>query len=123
MKVHNDHNLPLDNRAITRLSVAAARVVWFFLGPFSLMLILYGIVTMGSGWATGLDAAFFVIVGLMVYCRWIEQRSGQAITVEGKPATWDDFRRYVKVLLPLAVAAWVVANALGNHILTTTVES
>ena len=33
------------------------------------------------------------------------------------PATWDDFRRYVKDLLPLAVAARVMANGLCNHLL------
>lgn len=101
---------------ITRFSVLVARVTWFFVGPLALLLLLIGIVNVGSGWATALDVLFFCFVGLMVWCRWVEQRSGQATTVYGEPATPEHFRRYVRTLLPSAAGAWLVANLLGNHI-------
>jgi hypothetical protein len=65
--------------------------MWFMLGPATLVGITYGIVNGGSGWLTGLDAAYLVVIALMVSGRWYEQRSGMAMTAEGKPATWETF--------------------------------
>jgi hypothetical protein len=84
-------------------------------GPFILFLILISIVRLGTGWLTALDAAYFVVVAAMILCRWFDQRSGQASTTTGAPATWADFRRYALLLPPLAIGAWVLANVLGNH--------
>lgn len=96
-----------------------ARTTWLLAGPFALLVTLYGIVNTSSGWVTTLDAVFFVIVGLMIGCRWAEQRSGQGTSAYGEPSTWADFQRYVKALVPLALGAWMVANVLGNHILSS----
>jgi hypothetical protein len=105
-----------DRRVITTFGGLFLRAMWFFAGPAALLLTLYGIAHAGSGWATVLDAVFFVVVGLMVWCRWIEQQSGRGTTVYGGASTWADFRRYVKTFLPLAVLAWLAANLLGNHL-------
>lgn len=103
--------------AITTFSVLFARITWFFAGPVVLFLILMKIIGSGSGWLTVLDGVFWGLVGLMVWCRWIEQRSGAATTSLGQPATWKDFRRYALALPLVAMAAWIAANALGNHLL------
>ena len=87
--------------------VLLGRLMWFLLGPLLLLFILYAIVTV-EGWFTTWDAAFGVVVALMVGGRWVEQRSGSATT-----ATVEHFKRYVRVLLPLAAGAWVAANVLG----------
>lgn len=92
------------------------RLMWMILGPILALFITYGVVTHG-GWFTPRDAAFAIIVAMMVGGRWVEQRSGSALTATGKPATVEHFRRYVRVLLPLAAGVWVVANVLGNHVL------
>ena len=92
--------------------VLLGRLMWFLLGPMLSLYILYAIVT-GEGWFTTWDAAFGVVVALMVGGRWVEQRSGSATTVTGEPATVEHFKRYVRVLLPLAAGAWVAANVLG----------
>lgn len=105
-----------DDRTITSFRVLLARVTWFFIGPLALFLLVLGIASAGSGWATALDVLFFGFVAVMVWCRWVEQRSGRATTAYGEPATSEDFRRYVLTLLPLAAGAWLVANLLGNHI-------
>ena len=100
---------------VTRFGVLFAHVVWFFLGPLTLLMILFGIVNVGSGWATVLDAVFFLLVVLIIGCRWIDQRSGQGTTDSGEPSTWDDFRRYALFAPIIAGVAWITANVLGNY--------
>ena len=112
-----DHETPEYVRPLTSITALLGRLMWFFIGPAALIFITYGIVKGGTGWLTALDAAFFVVVALMIGGRWREQRSGSAITADGRPATWQHFRRYVLAVLPAAVAIWVAANVLGNHLL------
>ena len=95
--------------------VLLGRLMWMILGPILSLFIAYAIVTR-EGWFTTWDAAFGVVVALMVGGRWVEQRSGSAMTATGEPATGKHFKRYVRVLLPLAAGVWVAANVLGNRI-------
>jgi hypothetical protein len=106
-----------NTKPVTSLFVLGARLTWVPLGPLALLGIIGGIVSQGTGWFTGLDAAFGVVLGLMLLGRWVEYRSGSATTVTGEPATPEQFRRYMTFLPPLAVAVWIVANAVGNHVL------
>ncbi len=98
-------------------NVVLGRLTWMHFGPMLLCLITFGIVTSGSGWLTTRDAAFGVVIALMAGGRWWEHRSGAAMTATGDPATEEHFSRYARILLPLAVGVWVVANVLGNHVL------
>jgi hypothetical protein len=104
--------------AITSLGVLFAHVTWFFVGPMALFLTLLCIVNVGTGWATVLDAMFFVLVGLTVWCRWFDQRSGQATNSYGESSTWADCRRYILWVPVVAGVAWIVANVIGNHFMT-----
>jgi hypothetical protein len=104
-------------KPISSLTVLGARLTRFPLGPLALLGITWGIVWQGTGWVTGLDAAFAVVVGLMVLGRWVEQRSGSATTLTGEPATLAQCRRYMTLLPPLAAGVWIVANVVGNHVL------
>lgn len=101
---------------VSSVVVLFGRLMWVILGPVLLLLITYAIVA-PAGWFTRMDATFGLVVALMVGGRWVEQRSGAAMTSTGQPATVEHFRRYVRVLLPLAAGVWVAANVLGNHIL------
>ena len=56
-------------------------------------------------------------VALMVWGRWIEQRSGGATLADGKPATWEHYH-YVRYFLPIAAVVWLIANVTGNHLLS-----
>jgi len=106
------------DQEITSVGSALTRIAWLFVGPVALCLLLFGIANTGSGWATVLDLVYFVVFGLTIFCRWSEQRSGKAMTAYGdEPSTWGHFRRYVKVIVPVGMAAWIVANAIGNHFL------
>ncbi|MFH1417304.1 MAG: hypothetical protein ABII12_03345 [Planctomycetota bacterium] len=96
--------------------VLLGRLVWVILGPMFALLITCVIVNR-AGWFTPWDAALGIVVALMVGGRWVEQRSGSAMKATGEPATVEHYKRYVRVLLPLAAGVWVAANVLGNHIL------
>lgn len=102
---------------ISSLWVLGARVTWTVLGPFALFLLSAGIVSRGTGWATALDVCFGAVVVLMLFGRWVEQRSGSATTLHGEPATLEQCKRYMIGLLLVAAALWGCANLLGNHIL------
>ena len=102
---------------IHSFSVLGARVTWIFLGPLVLLLSTWGIVAKGIGWLTWIDGLFVVVVGLMILGRWIEQRSGAATTVTGAPATQEQAKRYIMILIVTAIIVWIAANAIGNHVL------
>lgn len=71
------------------LGIVGVHLLWMFVGPFALVLLLMSIVETGSGWLTGLDIGLLIVVVLMLCARWIDQRSGQASTVYGEPSTWS----------------------------------
>ncbi|MBN1511695.1 MAG: hypothetical protein JXB13_06750 [Phycisphaerae bacterium] len=102
---------------ITSLRVLAARMIWVFFGPVALALILWQIVACGDGWRTTLDVLFAAVLALMLLARWVEQRSGEATTLMGEPATPRHWRRGSAMLFVGAIAVWVLANVLGNHVL------
>lgn len=108
---------PEGDRSITSFWLLPVRILWFAVGPVALLLTLAKIAGSDNGWLTVVDAVFWVVVGLMVGFRWLDQRSGVATNAFGEPSTWADFRRYAALLPLVALAAWLVANALGNHIL------
>ena len=101
---------------VTSVFVLSSRLMWMMLGPMLLFVTTYAIVTSDS-WFTPWDAAFCGVLALMIGGRWVEQQSGSPMTATGEPATVGHFRRYVRVLLPLAMGIWVAANLLGNYIL------
>lgn len=110
-------------KPIDSIWVLGARLTWISLGPLLLIIATTAIVSQGQGWTTFVDGVFAVAVGLMILGRWVEMRSGSATTADGQPAHWGHFRRYVQVLLPFALSVWVVANIVGNHVLTHEVSS
>jgi hypothetical protein len=101
---------------ISSLKVLGARLTWLMLGPVALALMIWAIASKGRGWLTGLNAAFFVVLGLTILGRWVEQRSGAATTLTGRPATLAHCKRYTVVLLAVAAVAWVVANLVGRAV-------
>jgi hypothetical protein len=88
---------------MSSFTVLFARLFWGLVGPFALILLGWQNLRAGNGWLTGLDVAFFAFVALMIAARWADQRSGQATTVQGKPATWTDFQRYAVSLLGIEI--------------------
>lgn len=114
---HGTDERGAERAGISSISVLFGRLMWFIIGPLVLIFVTYGIVTNGDGWLTGKNATYLVSVALMVWGRWVEQRSGCATLADGKPATWEHFRRYVRYMLPGAAVVWLAANVVGNHVL------
>jgi len=99
------------------LAAVLGRLVWMMVGPLSLALTLYYIVTSGTGWGTGVDLLYFVILLAMILGKWLEFRGGDPRTSTGDPAKPGDLRRYILMTLGVGAAVWAVANLVGNHLL------
>jgi hypothetical protein len=102
---------------ITSLAALFTRVFWMMIGPLSLVLLAFTIVRIGSGWFTWADGGYLAVLAGMLYARWWEFRTGRAKTTEGQPATEQDLRSYAQQASGLALAMWVAANVVGNHVL------
>ncbi len=103
----------------TRTSTSTAaffgRLFWLFAGPMFLMVLALNIAQRGTGWLTPIDLGYFLILGGMLLGRWLEFRSGSAMTATGEPATASDLRRYMVTAAIAGLALWAAANLLGNH--------
>jgi hypothetical protein len=84
-------------------------------GPLALLLLALGIARNGGGWLTASDGAYLMVLLAMLACRWLEFRSGQGLTAAGEPVTRAQLYRYLAVTGVLGLAAWAVANVLGNY--------
>jgi hypothetical protein len=104
-------------REISSLKVLGARLTRLFVGPLVLILIIWALASKARGWLSGLSAAFFVVLGVTILARWVEQRSGAATTMTGHPATTEQCKRYTLVLLVAAVIAWLAANLVGTYLI------
>lgn len=103
---------------ITSASVLGARLTWSFIGPAALLLITVAIVSRGEGWFTALDCWFTAVVVWMLVGRWFDHRRTSAAPAVDDPPASKPFNRYAAMLLSIAAVAWLVANVLGNHLLT-----
>jgi hypothetical protein len=102
----------------TSIGIMFARIFWMMVGPLLLVLLFFMIVRIGISWWTMADLAFFgVLVGVIV-TRWLEFLAGNPQTAAGEPATPAHLQRFVIVTLSLGIGGWVIANILGNHLLT-----
>ena len=99
------------------LAAVLGRLVWMMVGPLALVLTLYYVVTSGTGWRTGADVLYFVILLAMIVGKWIEFRGGDPRTSSGEPVKPGDLRRYILMTLVLGTILWAVANLVGNHLL------
>jgi hypothetical protein len=102
----------------TPLSAILGRLFWMMAGPLGLVLAIYFIITSGSGWLTTADLLYFGILGGMILGRWLEFRGGSPETSTGEPSTAADLRRYVLTAVCAGPVVWVVANLVGNHLLS-----
>jgi len=115
--MHPQPTIPPNTPPALSLKFALARLFWLYVGPMTLLLTSFSIVRAGSGWATHLDGLFFAVLGLTVFARWYELQSGRGCDGYGNPATMAALPGYLRVVAPIALAAWVIANMLGNHLL------
>lgn len=84
-----------------------------FIGPATLLLLAYTLATNQKGWFGAASITFLVILMVVMVSRWFDPQ-----TSEGEPTTSAHLRRYTISTLGAGLAAWLVANLLGNHWLT-----
>jgi len=99
----------------TSSSALFGRLFWMMIGPLTLVLTLYYIVTAGGNSRAFAHAVYFVVLLGMILGKWLEFRGGNPLTSAGDPATPADLRRYVLAVLVGGPIVWVVANLAGNH--------
>lgn len=107
----------LQPRAATPLRFLFVRVFWMALGPAVMLGALFSIVNSGTGWLTARDAVYVAALAATVALRWYDFRHGDPTKPTGEPATEADMRWYTVTWVGGGALAWVLANALGNHIL------
>jgi hypothetical protein len=92
-------------------------MIWLFVGPLAMVLTLVSITQRGTGWATFHDALFFGLLLTSVAARWIDAVNGDPVISGGDAVDTRGARQYTMWVVGAGVAAWVVANAIGNHLL------
>jgi len=111
----NSHSSNSDRR-VTPRHVVLPRLTWFFFGPCGLAFSGLALVTGKGSWITPPSIIYLVVLGAMAGGRYLEQRSGHGLNAAGEPATWDDFRKYVRNVIPALFGVWVVLNTIGMFV-------
>jgi hypothetical protein len=101
---------------VTSFVAVGAHLFWIFAGPVVLALLLIAIALRRTAEFSTLDIAYFLVAGAVLACRWIDQRTGQAITGTGEVATWADFRRYAIRLPPVSLGTWILVKLLAGFL-------
>jgi hypothetical protein len=104
----------LENRSIAEMM---SRGIWMMLGPMLLVPFMFNILQHGNGWLTGYDFVFLGTLAVMVLARSFEFYKGHPRTADGAPATQEHLLRYILLVLGGGLAAWIVANVLGNYVI------
>ncbi len=86
------------------------RLYWFFIGPMFLVLMLLGVLNGEAQQLPYFNLAFLVGLALLPVSRWLELSSGQAVTADGKPATWTHWRNYSLTAVGIGLAALAAAD-------------
>ncbi|MEZ4750441.1 MAG: hypothetical protein R3B54_07380 [Bdellovibrionota bacterium] len=95
--------------AVTPGSALLGRLVWVMFGPMILLSFLVPIAHVPmqpSKW----DVGYALNILLMIWGRYAEQKSGQAVTLYNEVSTWRHFKAYVVKLVLFAVFAWVATK-------------
>lgn len=86
------------------------RLIWALFGP--VILVSLWIPMAGQPiWLGTWEMAYFLNTALMVWGRYVEQKSGQGTTVHNEPSTWEHYRAYVGKLVLLTIGAWLIIKA------------
>lgn len=86
------------------------RLAWMGGGPIALAYLTVFIAQRDDWSPSVLDAAFLIVVALMVALRWFDIHSLRGQTVEGTPATARDWKHYCLGLIAIALALWILAK-------------
>ncbi len=100
--------------AETPKAAVLGRLTWMLFGPFVLFLLAFGLFARGKSFFIPADPVFLAALGVTLLGRWVEFRSGAALTSTGEPATVADLRRYLVRTGILGIGLWGAAVLLRN---------
>jgi hypothetical protein len=86
------------------------------LGPFALVPVTAALFGHDRRLFTFADVAFFAVLALMIFGRWIEFRRGAALTAGGEPAEPRHLRRYAGLLVCAGLVFWVGTILVRNFV-------
>lgn len=76
-----------------------------------MILMLLGVINDEPERRLGYSIAYLVGLAGLPLSRWLEMRSGNALTAAGAPATWAQFRKYAFIAVTIGVAGLLVVHA------------
>lgn len=112
----NDSHSRIEPSQAKPIRFLFARVFWVALAPALLLAILASMIQNATGWLSVRDAIFFTVLASMIGLRRYDFLHGDRTNLSGEVSTEAEVRRYSWVVGLGGVAAWAVANLLGNHI-------
>ena len=79
-------------------------------GPAALLLLAFSLAGKKEGWFSSQSIAFLVVLAAVIVTRWLDPQ-----TSEGEPTTGAHLRMFTATAVVVGLAAWAIANMLGNH--------
>lgn len=89
------------------------RLFWLILGNLALIAVAAQLLLHPRGWISGLDAAYWLFVALILAARYADIRYYKGTTADGKPCKLEDWRRYALLFVLSAGVAWLAVHFLG----------
>lgn len=83
------------------------RLFWMVIGNLLLVLAVIAVAQAPSDKLVFGDILFWVVVALMVGCRWADVRLFQGTRADGTPASPSDLRRYILILAAGGGLLWL----------------
>jgi hypothetical protein len=87
-----------------------ARLFWMLAGPAALLLLAFSLAGKKDGWFSSQSIAFLVVLAAVIATRWLDPQ-----TSDGEPTTGAHLRMFTVMAVGVGLAAWAIANVLGNH--------
>lgn len=91
------------------------RLYWLFIGNALLLFLLVFVFENNQSPPTLPDAAYLAILASLLFARYVDIRFLKGQTDEGKPATMTHWRRYLLIMIPVGVGAWLLARLLSHY--------
>lgn len=92
-----------------------ARFAWVMVGPALWAGVLI-FIAKSPGWLTLWELAYVATLGLMIWGRHAEYKSGTGTTLDGEPSTGGNFRSYAVKLLIFSLVCWAAVKVIGSQV-------
>jgi hypothetical protein len=109
-----DPTLQIENnpRPIATGTAVIGGLLWMVAGPMILFMSTLALILKASGFWTPADGFYAAGLATIFVGRWVEFRSGMHETLDGKPFSARDLRRYYLRLGLSGLAVWMLASAI-----------